>query len=32
MFLFTLTKCISVDHALNIFLAESSGGMGGCLK
>ena len=27
---FVETKCISVDLALNIFLAENSGGMGGC--
>ena len=32
MFLFTQTKCISVNLALNIFLAENSGGMGGCFK
>ena len=32
MFLLTLTKCISVDLTLNIFLAENSGGMGGCFK
>ena len=32
MLLFTYTKCISVDLALNIFLAENSGGMGGCFK
>ena len=32
MFLFTYTKCLSVDLALNIFLAENSGGMGGCFK
>ena len=32
MFLVTLTKCISVDLALNIFLAENSGRMGGCFK
>ena len=32
MFLFSQTKCISEDLALNIFLAENSGGMGGCFK
>ena len=32
MFLFTKTKYISVDLALNIFLAGNSGGMGGCFK
>ena len=32
MFLFTITKCISVELGLNIFLAENSGGMGGCFK
>ena len=30
MFLFTKTKYISADLALNIFLAENSGGMGVC--
>ena len=32
MVLFTLTKCISVALALNIFLSENSGGMGVCFK
>ena len=32
MFLFTKTKCISLDLALITFLAENSGGMGGCFK
>ena len=32
MFLFTETKCISVDLALNFILAENSGGMEGCFK
>ena len=32
MFLFTYTKYLSVNLALNVFLAENSGGMGGCFK